>query len=113
MNKGQQHQAKKLIKSLCCNYRDGNCLLLDDGEPCVCVQSIAYSLCCNYFRVAVLPTEPVLEAEILTPAKLSACEFCKRLYVKNNYNQKYCKLCTKERHLIQQKRYLNKKYQDV
>ena len=30
-------QSKKvggLIRSLCCNYDEGNCLLLDDGEPC-------------------------------------------------------------------------------
>lgn len=58
---------------LCANYQDGNCLLLDDDEPCVCVQSISYSLCCNYFRVAVLPTKPTLEAEILDPKKISYC----------------------------------------
>ena len=39
----------------CCNYDEGNCLLLDDGEPCVCVQSISLSLMCRWFRVAVLP----------------------------------------------------------
>ena len=36
-------QAKKvnaLLQKLCANYDGGNCLLLDDGEPCVCVQSI-------------------------------------------------------------------------
>lgn len=34
-------QAKKvnaLLQKLCANYDGGNCLLLDDGEPCVCVQ---------------------------------------------------------------------------
>src|SRR5699024_8795015 len=36
------------------NYDAGNCLLLDDGEPCVCVQSISLSLLCRWFRVAVL-----------------------------------------------------------
>ena len=37
-------QAKKvnaLLRKLCANYEVGNCLLLDDGEPCVCVQSIS------------------------------------------------------------------------
>lgn len=37
-------QAKKvnaLLRKLCANYDGGNCLLLDDGEPCVCVQSIS------------------------------------------------------------------------
>ena len=39
------------------NYDGGNCLLLDDGEPCVCVQSISLSLMCRWFRVAVLPLD--------------------------------------------------------
>ena len=37
-------QAKRinaLLRKLCANYEAGNCLLLDDGEPCVCVQSIS------------------------------------------------------------------------
>lgn len=37
-------QAKRvdaLLRKLCANYDGGNCLLLDDGEPCVCVQSIS------------------------------------------------------------------------
>lgn len=61
----QRQRANALIKRLCANYEGGNCLALDDGEPCVCVQSISYSLLCKYFRNAVLPAEPMLEANIL------------------------------------------------
>lgn len=61
----QRYRANALIKKLCANYDDGNCLLLDEGEGCVCVQSISYSLLCRYFRSAVLPADPALEAEIL------------------------------------------------
>ncbi len=61
----QRQRANALIKRLCANYDNGNCLALDDGEPCVCVQSISYSLLCKYFRNAVLPAEPLLEAAIL------------------------------------------------
>ena len=61
----QRYRANALIKKLCANYDNGNCLLLDEGEGCVCVQSISYSLLCKYFRNAVLPAEPALEAEIL------------------------------------------------
>ena len=39
----RQHQAARRLVHECCNYDGGNCLLLDDGEPCVCVQSISYS----------------------------------------------------------------------
>ena len=54
MDYRQHRRARRLVHE-CCNYDEGNCLLLDDGEPCVCVQSISYSLMCRWFRVAVLP----------------------------------------------------------
>ena len=47
----------------------GNCLLLDDGEPCVCVQSISFSLMCRWFRVAVLPLDEELAAALLVPGE--------------------------------------------
>ena len=40
-------------------------MLLDDGEPCVCVQSISLSLMCRWFRVAVLPLDGELAAALL------------------------------------------------
>ena len=54
MDYRQHRRARRLVHE-CCNYDAGNCLLLDDGEPCVCVQSISLSLMCRWFRVAVLP----------------------------------------------------------
>lgn len=60
----QRLRCNRLIKRLCANYDDGNCLLLDDGEPCVCPQTISYSLLCRYFRNAVLPAEKELYADI-------------------------------------------------
>ena len=36
----QSKQINALIKKLCCNYVDGSCLLLDDGEEHACVQCI-------------------------------------------------------------------------
>ena len=70
-----RQRANALIKRLCANYEGGNCLALDDGEPCVCVQSISYSLLCKYFRNAVLPAEPMLEANILG-TRLDRCVSC-------------------------------------
>ena len=49
----QQYRAVRRLVHSCCNYQDGNCLLLDDGEECVCPQSISYSLICRWFRAAV------------------------------------------------------------
>lgn len=109
MNIQQRRRANKLLKHLCANYQGGNCLLLDDDEPCVCVQSISYSLCCNYFRVAVLPTEPTLEAEILDPKKISYCKDCKLPFVKRRYNQLFCDKCAKLRYKKQQAEYARKR----
>ena len=54
----QSKRINTLIKKLCCNYVDGNCLLLDDGEEHACVQCISrYGIYCNYFKNAVLPAD--------------------------------------------------------
>ena len=45
------------MRRTCCNYDNGNCILLDDGDECVCPQLISYSLLCKWFRVAVLPAD--------------------------------------------------------
>ena len=49
----RQYRAARRLVHECCNYDSGNCLLLEDGEPCVCVQSISYSLLCRWFTAAV------------------------------------------------------------
>ena len=46
MTPGQRRKANALIRKICCNYDNGNCIALDDGAECVCVQSISYSLIC-------------------------------------------------------------------
>ena len=45
----QSRKVNALIKRLCCNYDNGNCIRLDDGDPCVCVQCIN-GLESPYFR---------------------------------------------------------------
>ena len=61
----QQYRAVRRLVHDCCNYDGGNCLLLDDGEECVCPQSISYSLICRWFRAAVLPLDESLCAALL------------------------------------------------
>ena len=68
----QRSRCNRLIKRLCANYDDGNCLLLDDGEPCVCPQTISYSLLCRYFRNAVLPADKELYADIFKQRIITA-----------------------------------------
>ena len=65
MDEKQLRRARKLIRSQCCNYDHGNCILLDDGEAHRCVQIISRSgIYCNYFRRAVLPSDSELYAQI-------------------------------------------------
>ena len=70
MDYRQHRRARRLVHE-CCNYDEGNCLLLDDGEPCVCVQSISFSLMCHWFRVAVLYTPVLLPAYLQILCSLS------------------------------------------
>ena len=51
----QSRKVNTLVKKECCNCENGNCILLDDGDTCVCPQLISYSLLCKWFRIAVLP----------------------------------------------------------
>ena len=53
---GQLRSVQGLTKR-CCNFLDGECLLLDS----VCPQFISRSLLCRWFRRAVLPQQPKLE----------------------------------------------------
>ena len=76
MDHKQLRRAKKLIRKLCCNYDHGNCLALDDGEPCVCVQGISYSLLCNWFRNAVLPADHELLADVMRERPGKRCAVC-------------------------------------
>ena len=63
----QSRKVNALIKKMCCNCFDGNCILLDDGDECVCPQLISYSLLCKWFRNAVLPADKELYAELYAP----------------------------------------------
>ena len=55
MNPAQRKRANSLIRRECCNCDSGNCLALDDGDTCSCPQMITFSVCCKWFRWAVLP----------------------------------------------------------
>ena len=71
-----QYRAACRLVHECCNYDNGNCILLDNGEPCVCVQSISYSLLCRWFIAAVLPLDGKLEAALLHRADRKRCTEC-------------------------------------
>ena len=98
MDHKQLRRAKKLIRKLCCNYDHGNCLALDDGEPCVCVQGISYSLLCNWFRAAVLPLDESLETALLHQKEQKRCAVCGHPFLPGSNRAKYCETCAKRVH---------------
>ena len=81
MTPAQRKQANALIRRECCNYEDGNCMLLDDGDTHTCPQMISFSVCCKWFRQAVLPQDKPLEAEIFRDKELKRCAICGRVFV--------------------------------
>lgn len=95
MDDHQLRRARKLIRKLCCNYDHGNCIALDNGEPCICVQGISYSLLCKWFRHAILPTDRELQLEIQQEHPVKRCAVCGTpIFIASN-RTKYCSLCAK------------------
>ena len=93
----QQYRAVRRLVHECCNYDGGNCLALDNGwEPCVCVQSITYSLVCKWFRAAVLPLDADLCAALLHQADRKKCVLCGGYYLPKSNRAKYCPECAEQ-----------------
>lgn len=92
MNYQQYRTARRLVHS-CCNYDGGCCLLLDDGEECVCPQSITYSLVCRWFRAAVLPLDGILYAALFPQIGMKVCVECQRPFHPGSNRAKYCPDC--------------------
>lgn len=97
MTYSQYRKARKLVHE-CCNYDNGSCIALDNGEGCVCVQSISYSLICKWFRIAVLPLDRPLETELLYRASMKRCDVCGQPYLPGSNRAKYCKSCASKIH---------------
>ena len=90
----QSKRINALVRKLCCNYVDGSCLPLDDGEEHACVQCISrYGIYCNYFKNAVLPADRELFAEIMRPSYQKRCQICQSFFVPKAKNQRYCPNC--------------------
>lgn len=97
MNYQQYRRARRLVHE-CCNYDGGNCLALDDGDECICVQSISYSLLCRWFRAAVLPLDKSLETALLYRRDGKRCAVCGTLFLPGSNRAKYCPDCAAQAH---------------
>ena len=98
MTPAQRKQAASLIRQKCCCCEDGNCIVLDDGDTCTCPQTVSFSVCCKWFRWAVLPLDGTLEAEIFRDKDLKRCEVCGGVFVPKSNRAKYCPGCAARVH---------------
>ena len=98
MTPAQRKQANALIRRECCCYEDGNCMFLDDGDIHACPQTISFSVCCKWFRWAVLPLMGTLEAEIYRDKDLKRCAVCGGVFVPKSNRAKYCPDCAARVH---------------
>ena len=93
----QARSIHRLTKE-CCNNVDGDCQLLDEGDPVTCPQSISLGLICKYFYRAVLPGDPKLESDIFNPKDIRRCQVCGQRFVLRSRRSKYCPECAKAVH---------------
>lgn len=97
----QSRKVNSLVKKECCNCDGGHCLLLDDGDECVCPQLISYSLLCRWFCAAVLPADKELYADIYATEDRRRCEICNAPFASSSNSVKYCPDCRKQIQRIQ------------
>lgn len=98
MSEGASRKARALIKSLCANYSNGGCLLLDDGEVVKCPQMVSQSLVCRYFRDVLLEDKEgkALKAEIMGADYRKVCAVCGEHFRAVSNRAKYCAKCSKK-----------------
>jgi len=94
----QRRRANALIRRECCNYADGGCIALDGRDACACPQMISFSVCCKWFRWAVLPLDGTLEAEIFRDKDTKRCAVCGHAFLPKSNRGKYCPDCAARVH---------------
>ena len=72
---GQLRSVRKLVKR-CCNFLDGDCLLLDD----VCPQHISRSLLCRWFRRPCCPSSQSWNRPFSAPRNSAAAKSAARAF---------------------------------
>ena len=95
MTPAQHREAKKIIRRLCSNYCDGNCIRLDKGEEVPCPQMLSASVCCRFFRHVLLkdPEAGTLEAGIFSSGTKKHCAICGKEFYSAGNRAKYCADC--------------------
>lgn len=98
MNPAQRKQANTLIRRECCSFENGDCIALDNEDTHTCPQTVSFSVCCKWFRWAVLPLGGALETEIFRDKDLKRCAVCGSAFVPKSNRAKYCPDCAAKVH---------------
>ena len=95
MTPAQQRDATKIIRRLCSNCVNDNCINLDQGEEVPCPQMFSASVCCRFFRNVLLkdPEAGTLEAEIFSSGTRKRCALCGKTFCAKGNRAKYCTAC--------------------
>ena len=93
----KRHRNVRRLTRRCCNYDQGNCIVLDDGAGCPCVQGISLSLNCRWFRNAVLPLNPALELELCKHPGRKKCRICGKPHITGSNRAQFCPDCSRKR----------------
>jgi len=101
---------RKLVPGMCANYdHEYGCLPLDYGG-CYMLDKWWTGSYCKYFRDAVLPLDPMLEATLtgrVAPAQ-DICAACGKSFIPQG-RAKYCAPCAKTARKKRQRGYMRKK----
>lgn len=102
LTRAELRDIRRLASAMCANYdRDCGCLLLDGR--CYMHYGVAYtnSGLCKYFRDAVLPMNPKLEALLSgenTAEYIKQCQICGTELFASGNRAKYCEPCVRRVH---------------
>ena len=102
---------RALVTKWCANYdREYGCLPLE--SDCYMLEKCWTGACCRYFREAVLPLDPALEAALTAegpPPAFKACPVCGGAVFPDG-RQTYCSAaCAKAAHRQQQREHMRKR----
>ena len=100
-------EARRLIRSICSNCDNGNCIRLDTP----CPQLYSASVSCRFFRNVLLKDSEAgtLEAEIFHPGIGKRCAVCGKIFYSTGNRAKYCADCKAEAQRKQKAEYAKRK----
>jgi len=92
LTREERREIKRLVADMCANYdRQYGCLPLDYGG-CYMIDKWWTGSFCKYFKNAVLPLNPALEASLFcegAPSQEKICPVCGKAYIPTT-SQAYC-----------------------